>query len=289
MKRLFDKVPWLQQIGCGVLVCALLLSICLPLMGMRAAEPENPILQAAPQEITVLQAGQGRVHAGNGETESQNANGSGGSKTDETQQGEQEQPDPEETENQTEQGQDTQPEQQPQGKPQQEVLAEAAIGTNTDSNQGDEGEEIGDTGEEDEALPLPDLDLGAVLTWYKYGSQASSMVCAPEKEVGKRVLLAQLDNGKLRYDVELSGLDADDAEITGVQIAAGNGVPQEADTRGAIEMELPDGADYQNYILSVSAHAVQKDQNGETVETDVEFTFILRLESGIDLDLQLTW
>ena len=54
-------------------------------------------------------------------------------------------------------------------------------------------------------------------------------------------------------------------------------------------MELPDGADYQNYILSVSAHAVQKDQNGETVETDVEFTFILRLESGIDLDLQLTW
>ena len=229
MKRLFDKVPWLQQIGCGVLVCALLLSICLPLMGMRAAEPENPILQAAPQEITVLQAGQGRGHAGNGETESQNANGSGGSKTDETQQGEQEQPDPEETENQTEQGQDTQPEQQPQGKPQQEVLAEAAIGTNTDSNQGDEGEEIGDTGEEDEALPLPDLDLGAVLTWYKYGSQASSMVCAPEKEVGKRVLLAQLDNGKLRYDVELSGLDADDAEITGVQIAAGNGVPQEAE------------------------------------------------------------
>ena len=110
-------------------------------MGMRAAEPENPILQAAPQEITVLQAGQGRGHAGNGETESQNANGSGGSKTDETQQGEQEQPDPEETENQTEQGQDTQPEQQPQGKPQQEVLAEAAIGTNTDSNQGDEGED----------------------------------------------------------------------------------------------------------------------------------------------------
>ena len=106
--------------------------------------------------------------------------------------------------------------------------------------------------------PLPDLDLGAVLTWYKYGSQASSMVCAPEKEVGKRVLLAQLDNGKLRYDVELSGLDADDAEITGVQIAAGNGVPQEADTRGAIEMELPDGADYQNYILSVSATPCRK-------------------------------
>ena len=43
MKKLFERFPWLQQAGCGVLVCALLLSICLPLMGMRSAEPENPI------------------------------------------------------------------------------------------------------------------------------------------------------------------------------------------------------------------------------------------------------
>ena len=56
MKKLFERFPWLQQAGCGVLVCALLLSICLPLMGMRSAEPENPILDAAPQEITVLKA-----------------------------------------------------------------------------------------------------------------------------------------------------------------------------------------------------------------------------------------
>ncbi len=100
-----------QQAGCGVLVCALLLSICLPLMGMRSAEPENPILQAAPQEITVLQAGQAPGHAGNGEAESTGASGSGGSADSELT-GEQEQPDPQETENQAEQGQDTQPEQQ---------------------------------------------------------------------------------------------------------------------------------------------------------------------------------
>ena len=56
MKKFFERYPWVQQAGCGVLICALLLSICLPLMGMRSAEPENPILQAAPQEITVLQA-----------------------------------------------------------------------------------------------------------------------------------------------------------------------------------------------------------------------------------------
>ena len=288
MKKFLERFPWVQQAGCSVLICALLLSICLPLMGMRSVEPDNPILQAAPQEITVLQAGQAPGHAGNGEAESKDASGSGGSTNSELS-GEQEQPDPQETENQTEQGQDTQPEQQPESKPQQEVLADAAIGTNTDSNKGDEGEEAGDTGETDEDLPETELDLGAVLTWYKYGSQASSMVCAPGSSVGKRVLLAQLDGSRLRYDVDLTGLDADDAEITGVQVAAGNGVPQDADTRGVLDMTLPDGAEYQNYILTVQAHATQKNQKGETVETDVEFAFVLRLESGIDLDLQLTW
>lgn len=288
MKKFLERYPWVQQAGCGVLICALLLSICLPLMGMRSAEPDNPILQAAPQEITVLQAGQAPGHAGNGEAESTGAAGSGGS-TDSELTGEQEQPDPEETENQTEQGQDTQPEQQPQGRPQQEVLADAAIGTNTDSNKGDEGEEAGNTGETDEDLPETELDLGALLTWYKYGSQASSMVCAPGDSVGKRVLLAQLDRGRLRYELNLTGLDADDAKITGVQVAVGNGVSQKAETRGVLDMTLPDGAEFQNYILTVQAHAVQKNQKGETVETNVNFAFVLQLESGIDLDLQLTW
>lgn len=67
------------------------------------------------------------------------------------------------------------------------------------------------------------------------------------------------------------------------------GVSQDADTRGVLDMTLPDGAEFQNYILTVQAHAVQKNQKGETVETDVNFAFVLRLESGIDLDLQLTW
>ncbi len=245
MKKFLERYPWVQQAGCGVLICALLLSICLPLMGMRSAEPDNPILQAAPQEITVLQAGQAPGHAGNGDAESKDASGSGGSTNSELS-GEQAQPDPEEAENQTEQGQDTQPEQQPQGKPRQEVLADAAIGTNTDSNKGDEGEEAGDTGETDEDLPETELDLGALLTWYKYGSQASSMVCAPGDSVGKRVLLAQLDRGRLRYELNLTGLDADDAKITGVQVAVGNGVSQKAETRGVLDMTLPDGAEFQN-------------------------------------------
>ena len=54
-------------------------------------------------------------------------------------------------------------------------------------------------------------------------------------------------------------------------------------------MTLPDGAEFQNYVFLLQAHVTQKTANGEPVETDVEFTFLLRLESGLDLDLRLAW
>ena len=67
MNQFFEKYPWLKSVGCEILVLALVLSICLPLMGMRSAEPDNPILTAEPQEITVLQAGKAPGGAGSGD------------------------------------------------------------------------------------------------------------------------------------------------------------------------------------------------------------------------------
>ena len=286
MNKLFDNHPWLRTAGCGVLIAALVLSICLPLMGMRTAEPDNPILQAEPQEITVLQAGTGPGGSGAGDGIETSGSGAGGN-TESSLEGDVEQPEPNETDNEA--GQDTEPETVPQEQPTQHDYSEADIGTNTDSNQGGEGETPGDTGEAGEDLPLPELDLGASLTWYRYGSEPASIVCAPGDTVGKRVLLTQLDDGTLPYRLDLTGLDAQDAAITGAFFAAGSAVPNEIDTRGAVPMTLPDGAEYQNYVFTVQAHAAQKNQKGETVETDVQFTFILRLESGIDLDLRLSW
>ncbi len=286
MDRIFTKYPWLKSVGCGVLVVALVLSICLPLMGMRSAEPDNPILQAEPQEITVLQAGKAPGGAGSGDgVETSGSGANGDTESDLT--GDFEQPDPNEADNEA--GQDAEPETAPQDQPTQPDYSEASIGTNTDSNQSNDGEEAGETGETDEDLPLAPLDLGAALTWYKYGSEPTSIVCAPGQSVGKRVLLAQLDNGSLPYSLDLTGLDAQDAAITGAFFASGNEIEIPIDTRGAVPMSLPDGAEYQNYVFIVQAHATQKNQKGETVETDVQFTFILRLESGIDLDLQMSW
>ena len=286
MNRFFSKFPWLRPLGCSLLVCALVLSICLPLLGMRAAEPENPILSAQPQEITVLQAGNAPGHSGSGDGLNTSGSGANGD-TESDLTGEAEQPNPEEAD--SEAGQSTEPEPAPQEQPAQPDYSDLDIGTNADSNSGSEGEEPGDTGETDESLPLPDLDLGAALTWYKYGAQPAAIACTPGETVGKRILLSQLNNGMLPYDLHLTGLNAPDARITGAFFAAGNGVPSPIDPSGSVVMTLPDGAEFQNYVFLLQAHVTQKTANGEPVETDVEFTFLLRLESGLDLDLRLTW
>ncbi len=286
MKQFLSQRKWLTSVVCVLLSVALLTSVCLPILGMRTVEPENPILQAQAQDIEVLQAGSSPAGSGNGETGSAEGSGSGG-QAESDREGEQETPDPEEPEQQ-EPGRDSQQE-QPQESPVLQELSEASIGTDTNLNQGEDGENAGNEGAVDENLSAADLDLGAVLTWYKYGSQAASMVCAPGEAVGKRVLLVQLDDGKLRYDLDLTGMDAEDAEITGVQFAEGNGIPEDVSLRGTVNLSLPDGAEYRNYIFLVQVHALQQTPDGETVETDLEFTFILRLESGIDLDLQLNW
>ena len=116
MNKLFDNHPWLRTAGCGVLIAALVLSICLPLMGMRTAEPDNPILQAEPQEITVLQAGTGPGGSGAGDGIETSGSGAGGN-TESSLEGDVEQPEPNETDNEA--GQDTEPETVPQEQPTQ--------------------------------------------------------------------------------------------------------------------------------------------------------------------------
>lgn len=290
MKHTLTQHKWITSAVCILLSLALLASVCLPLLGMRTTEPENPIPDTPVQRIEVLQAGATPEGFGDGAGSSTDSTAPGG-ETDTELEGDEETPDPEQPEQQEPTGQD-QPEQdsqQPQSSPILEELSQAPIGSNTDGDQGQEGEEPGQAGGVDEDLPATALDLGAVLTWYKYGTQAASMVCAPGQAVGKRVLLVQLEDGSLRYDLSLTGLDAEDAEITGIQLVEGNGLPQSIAPHGAVELSLPDGAAYRSYLFLVQVHAVQQTPSGKSVETDLEFTFMLRLESGIDLDLQLNW
>lgn len=310
MKHRSSQRGWITSGICVLLTLALLVSVCLPLMGMRAAEPENPILQAQLQEIEVLQAGTTPSGFGDGEGEGPGT----GSEPDPDREGNTIAPDPnapEEQEpgdgdepdqpepDQPEPDEPDQPEQTPpkpdasqtpeESDPVIDALSQAPIGSDTDGSQGQEGEVPGQQGATDEKLPASALDLGVTLTWYKYGSQAASMVCAPGKTVGKRVLLVHLNDGSLRYDLALTGADAEDAEITGVQFAGGNGLPEEVDTHGVVRLSLPEEQEYRNYVFLVQTHIVRQTANGIRVETDLEFTFVLRLESGIDLDLQLNW
>ena len=273
MNKFFEQYPWLKSMGCGALVVALVLSICLPLMGMRSAEPDNPILQAEPQEITVLQAGKAPGGAGSGDgAETSGSGANGDTESDLT--GDVEQPDPNETDNEA--GQDTEQETIPQDQPTQPDYSEADIGTNTDSNQGDEGEEAGDTGEMDEDLPLAPLDLGAALTWYKYGSEPASIVCAPGS-LSASASFWPSSTTATSPTASTSPVSTRRMRPSPGPSSSRKRSRKPIDTRGAVPMSLPDGAEYQNYIFTVQATATQKNQKGETVENDVQFTFLLRL------------
>ena len=59
MRDFFTKKPWLPGVLSAVMCLALLAGLLLPLGSVPSAQPENPILHAHAQELTVLETGGG--------------------------------------------------------------------------------------------------------------------------------------------------------------------------------------------------------------------------------------
>ncbi len=158
---------------------------------------------------------------------------------------------------------------------------------NPDTGQGEEGQEDGNQGEEggEEA----DLDLAAVMTWYKYGNDPKTIVCGPSETVGKTLNTAQLMNNELKYDFFLTGESAKDVKITSVNMQIGNGDAAEISDSGKTVIELPDANTERDYIFTVIGHLKTRDVKGELVETDITFTFVLHCRYALDLELELQW
>jgi len=127
------------------------------------------------------------------------------------------------------------------------------------------------------------------MNWYKYGSQAKTIVCQPGSTVGKEIMAAQLRDNRLKYDFVLTGTDAPNTEITSVTYSEGNSVPKEIDTAGSIPVIVQADPGYKNYIFQVTAEVEKDNKTGDKMKHEVEFTFVIRCESGKDLDLELTW
>ena len=173
---------------------------------------------------------------------------------------------------------ETVPSTEPTGTQPPETVPQQEQETRPDTGDGGEGQEDGlqggEGGEEEE------LDLALVMTWYRYGSQRTTIVCGPSETVTRSLNTAQLLNGELKYAFALTGEEIEGWSVDSVQIKAGDGPWQEAGKSGTAAIALPDGGErtYTFRVLCVSGGGAE-----------LAFTFVLNCSHSADLELELSW
>lgn len=248
---------------CLLLSAAIALGLVLPGTNMEPAEPENPLTDSSAKEISVLSVGENISQLNTIVVPS-----GGSAPPTEPNETDSEETDPEET--------------QPNPTIPQETESD-----DPDIDQGEEGNEDQNQGA-DGGKEL-NLDLAAVMTWYRYGNEAKTLTCAPAKAVAKTVNTAQLVNNELKYKIELTGTDARYVEITSVSLAEGDSAYRDIAQKGNIDINLPGGNGDRKYTFQVNALAEKKDGNGDRVQQEVQFRFVMKCEYFMDLELELVW
>jgi len=270
------------QSGICILLCAaMLLCLVLPGMDMTHSHPENPLENEAIREISILKVSDNVEELDDIVVPNQDSvKPTEPEETEppqETRPPEETQP-PEETEPEESEPEETEPE---------DTKPEETEPTDPDDGEEDEGNDDGDEGEEggDEL----ELDLAAILTWYKYGNDPNTITCGPSSTVYKSINVAQLNDNTLKYTVSLIGEDSRYVEVTGVSVAAGDGSFREVSQNGDLGIELPEGNGDRNYTFRVTGYIEKNGENGEKIHQELTFQFVLKCEYMLDLDLELTW
>lgn len=273
MRKLWT-IRWFRVLLGVVLTAALLAPVVLPALQMQRQEPENPIRKENIQPVRRLSFGDGDGGTLAAAPLTQET-GTGGSQSGQEQNPEQ--PPEEQTGENVPEQLPEQPRSDPEPQPGQESGEQP--GERTDGQPDDAGDET-----------QPDaLDLGLVLTWYRYGGERYRSLCPSDTTVRQDVRTAQLPDGKLRYELELRGLDAVDSQITNVEISENNGAFAPADERGSIAMQVgPQGED-SYYTLRVQAVCTHVLEDGARQEQETEFCFVLVYSDELDLEAQLLW
>lgn len=277
--------PWVHRGLCLALVLAIVLGLCLPALGMKQAQPDDPLGETELAEIQSLHLGS---------VDQQNL--TDGSQTSQTGQSAQIDPnltevdgtEPEETQAEATQPDETKPgELEPSETIPKESVPEETTPDEPAPGDGDQGQEDGNEGEDggDEA----ELKLAAVMTWYKYGTHPKTIVCYPSDLVYKNLNTAQLTDNKLKYDFSITGEDADKVTIQSVQVKAGDGAFRETEKSDTITIELPEGGGRRDYTFAVTALLEGRDAQGARQEQEILFTYALRCSYALDLELELSW
>lgn len=248
---------------CVLLSAAIILGLVLPGTNMKPAQPEDPLEEESIREITVLKVGENI-------SELQTIvvpNGGSAAPTE-----------PNETNPDETNPEETEP---------NETIPEETEAEEPDIDEGEEGNEDDNQGEEGgEEL---ELDLAAVMTWYRYGNEPKTITCSPSKAVAKTLNTAQLKNNELKYSFDLTGSDARYVEITSVSLAEGDSAYREVSEDGSVEIQLPGGTGDRKYTFQVTALAEKENDEGETVQQEVLFFFVLKCEYSMDLEMELIW
>ena len=276
---------------CLLLILAILLGLFYPGIALTTVKPQNPLEDEKISGITELQMGENKEDPNLGENSNDDLTEP--TQPDET---EPEETEPEETE--TTQPEETEPE---ESKPEQtepeetdpdettpeETQPEDSENDDPDIGDGDEGQEDGDQGEE--GGEDSDLDLAMVMTWYKYGTQPKTIVCGPSEAVSKTMNTAQLVNNELKYSFSLTGTEADRVEIISVYLKEGDGPYAEVAASGETTIELPNANAERDYTFQINTHLEKRDSQGNLVEQDITFTYVLHCCYALDVELELGW
>ena len=173
---------------------------------------------------------------------------------------------------------ETTPSTEPQETQPPETRPEQPEETQPDTGDGEEGQEDGIQGSEggEEAT----LDLALVMSWYRYGSQRTTIVCGPSESVQKSLNTAQLLNGELKYHFDLTGQQKGDWTVKRACVRSGDSAEEEISTSGTIPITHPEGGsrEYTFRILCTNA-------SGE----ELTFTVVLLCARSADLELELSW
>jgi len=254
----------LLRAGLSLLLSAMtVLTLVVPGVHMDAAQPENPVGQQTVEEIEALNLGENISQMNTIVVPS------GGSAPPT------EPMEPDDRESDQEQ---TEP---------NETIPQETESQQPDINDGEEGNEEDNQGEE--GGQELQLDLAAVMTWYQYGNDATTIVCAPDKAVAKTLNTAQLKNDELRYVFSLKGDDARYVTIRSVTVTPGDAQEQSIREEGTLTIELPNGVGKRNYTFRIQALAEKRNDEGKPVTQEVEFAFVLRCEFAIDMEMDLNW
>ena len=180
MRKLWT-IRWFRVLLGVVLTAALLAPVVLPALQMQRQEPENPIRKENIQPVRRLSFGDGDGGTLAAAPLTQET-GTGGSQSGQEQNPEQ--PPEEQTSENVPEQLPEQPRSDPEPQPGQESGEQP--GERTDGQPDDAGDET-----------QPDaLDLGLVLTWYRYGGERYRSLCPSDTTVRQDVRTAQLPRWK---------------------------------------------------------------------------------------------